>query len=101
MPLKAVFWTEILIIVVFNFSKINYYNYIHNINIHVSILTINYYFNINVNEYQNFNNSDTYFVKKLQNTFAIIIPVHKAANNYAMICKKFYIEKIETELSVS
>lgn len=52
------------------------------------------YFNINRYEYQSFSNEDLNFVKNFQESF-LIVPVERAANNYKIIRKKFYIEKIE------
>lgn len=48
--------------------------------------------------YHNLDKNDLNFIKKLQNDF-IIVPVDKAASNYAIICKKFYADKLSEELN--
>ena len=40
------------------------------------------------------------YLKKLQDRF-VIVPVDKASNNFAIICKKFYIEVLMKELGIT
>ena len=59
---------------------------------------INLHLNSNKYEYQKMNREDLNFITELHKNF-IITPVDKAGTNYAIICKKFYIENVFLELN--
>lgn len=47
--------------------------------------------------YHSLDKEDLKFIKDFQANF-VIVPVDKSSNNYAIVCKKFYFQKIKEEL---